>query len=120
MSDLVSSIARVLEREGIIASMLVDATTSLVYGYAGESELLPDPDESAEIVHQLTESLHEAGGNGELESLIVTTSRHHYLTHVVPRHRGDDLLLVAVADRAQTNLALADRTMVVQAGTVLA
>ena len=120
MSDLAASISRVLDGEGILASMLVDATTSLVYGFAGEGALLPDPDESTELVQLLVESLHEAGGNGELESLIVTTSQCHYLTHVVPRHRGDDLLLVTVADRARTNLALADRAMAVQAGSVLA
>ena len=120
MSDLAASISRVLDGEGILASMLVDATTSLVYGYAGEAAVLPDPEESTEIVQLLIENLHEAGGNGELESLIVTTSQSHYLTHVVPRHRGDDLLLVAVADRSRTNLALADRTMAVQADSVLA
>ena len=120
MSDLAASISRVLDGEGVLASMLVDATTSLVYGFAGDGAVLPDPDESAETVHLLIERLHEAGGDGELESLIVTTARHHYLTHVVPRHRGDDLLLVTVADRARTNLALADRAMAAQAGTVLA
>ena len=120
MSDLAASISRVLEGEGILASMLVDATTSLVYGFAGDGASLPDPEEAAETVHLLIEGLHEAGGNGELESLIVTTAQCHYLTHVVPRHRGDDLLLVTVADRSRTNLALADRAMAVQAGSVLA
>ena len=71
---MAASISRVLDGEGILASMLVDATTSLVYGFAGEGALLPDPDESTELVQLLVESLHEAGGNGELESLIVTTS----------------------------------------------
>jgi hypothetical protein len=35
-------------------------------------------------------------------------------------HRGDDLLLVAVADRSRTNLALADKAVATRAGTVLA
>lgn len=120
MSDLTASISRVLDGEGVLATMLVDATTSLVYGFAGDSAVLPDPDESAETVQLLVERLREAGAEGELESLIVTTVRHHYLTHAVPRHRGDDLLMVTVVDRARTNLALADRAMVLHAGTVLA
>jgi hypothetical protein len=120
VSDLAASISRLLDGEGVLASMLVDATTNLVYGYAGDSAALPDPDESTETVHLLVDCLCEAGADGELESLIVTTARHHYLTHVVPRHRGDDLLLVTVADRARTNFALADRTMAAQADTVLA
>ena len=119
MSDLAASIARVLDGEGVLAAMLVDATTSLVHGFAGDGAALPDPDESTETVQLVVERLHEAGAQGELESLIVTTTRHHFLTHAVPRPRGDDLLLVAVVDRARTNLALADRAMAVRAGTVL-
>jgi hypothetical protein len=118
--NLAASMSRVLEAEGALAAMLVDATTSLVYGYAGGTADLPDPYESADTVQSLVECLQEATGDGALESLIVTTARHYYLTHVVPRQRGDDLLLVSVADRAQTNLALADRAMCAQAAEVLA
>ncbi|HEV2637446.1 MAG TPA: hypothetical protein VGX23_20005 [Actinocrinis sp.] len=120
MSNLAASISRILDGEGVLADMLVDATTGLVYGAAGDSTILPEPEEATEAVRGLVERLHDAGADGELEGVIVTTTRYHQLTQVVPRHRGDDLLFVAVADRARTNIALAERAVVAQVGTVLA
>lgn len=105
----------------------MDGTTGLTYGVAGDVGEAGEGVASSELVALITDRLSRAGAGGaadtaydpgELESVIVTsTRRHHVIFSVGPQ---EDLLLTAGLDREQTNLALAIRSLGDLAENVLA
>ncbi|MGW6917960.1 hypothetical protein ACWGB8_29725 [Kitasatospora sp. NPDC054939] len=101
-----------------MGAVLVDAVTGLGHGSAGDHRLLAAGAELAELANLIGDRLFDAGAVGELESVVVTSTRHHEIVQVVPR-RGDPLLLATVLDRARTNLALAVRQTADHAANVL-
>ncbi|MER6395526.1 hypothetical protein ABT263_05590 [Kitasatospora sp. NPDC001603] len=119
MHALEASLSDVLDSPGVVGAALVDAVTGLTYRSAGEHRLLGTGAELAELANLIGERLCEAGAEGELESLVVTSTRHHHVVQVVPR-QGDPLLLATVLDRGQTNLALAIRQSTDRAEALLA
>ncbi|WP_329485341.1 hypothetical protein OG618_01885 [Kitasatospora sp. NBC_01246] len=106
MRALEASLSDVLGVPGVVGAVLVDAVTGLGYGSAGDHRLLGSGVELAELAQLIGDRLFAAGATGELESVVVTSTRHHEVVQVVPRH-GDPLLLATVLDRGRTNLALA-------------
>jgi hypothetical protein len=116
---LEASLSGVLGSPGVVGAALVDAVTGLTYQSAGDHRLLGTGAELAELVNLIGERLYEAGAESELESLVVTSTRHHEVVQVVSR-QGDALLLATVLDRGRTNLALAIRQSADRAGDLLA
>lgn len=115
---LEASLSAVLDSPGVIGAVVADAVTGLVYAEAGDCVALGDATELADLTNLVAERLSEAGAEGELESLIVTSRRHLHITSVLPR-RGDDFLLTTVVDRRASNLALALRATEQQVADVL-
>ncbi|MFJ1709966.1 hypothetical protein [Kitasatospora sp. NPDC088346] len=110
MRALETSLADVLESPGVVGTALLDGVTGLTYQLAGDHRLLGTGTgtgaELAELVNLIGERLCEAGAEGELASVVVTSTRHHEVLQVLSR-QGDPLLPATVLDRARTNLALA-------------
>ncbi|MER7788164.1 hypothetical protein [Streptomyces sp. NPDC097640] len=109
MSQLAMSMRHLLDHQGVSAAMLVDGTTGLEYGFSGDRSALPRAAQACDDTRTVSDTLEAATGDGELENITVTTTQCHYLTRVVPRERGDALLLVVALARESTNLALATR-----------
>jgi len=97
----------------------VDAVTGLTYGTVGDGAAVGDGIELSDLASLINDRLNEAGAVGELESVIVTSTRRHHVTQMVRGH-GDALLLAVAADRERTNLALVIREMADHARAVLA
>jgi hypothetical protein len=114
-----ASLSDVLGSPGTVGVLLVDAVSGLGYASAGDTGAIGTGGELAELAELVAEQLHEAGAEGELENIVVSSRRRHHIVQVVPRH-GDPLLLAVVIDREQTNLALALRQTATQAGKLLA
>ncbi|OKJ08290.1 hypothetical protein [Kitasatospora sp. CB01950] len=108
MRALEASLSEVLDSPGTVGAVVVDAVSGLGHHAVGEYRPLGTGAELAELAALIGEGLGAAGAAGELESLVVTTTRHHQVVQLVPR-RGDPLLLATVLDRTRTNLALAIR-----------
>lgn len=119
MHTVETSLATVLGSEGVVGVTLVDAVTGLSYGAVGDSSAVGDALHLSEVANLITDRLHQAGAEGELESVIVTSRHWHHITQVVPRSGGSLLLSVAL-DRERTNLALAIRQLAGHAEDVLA
>jgi hypothetical protein len=117
MSAVERGLARFLDAPGVTGVALVDGVTGLTYAVAGDET--GDPAEHCETTALIGESLARAGALGEVESIIVTSARRHYVTLLVQR-QGDPLLLTATLDRAHTNIALAMRDLSGRATEVLA
>ncbi|WP_460775841.1 hypothetical protein [Nocardiopsis nanhaiensis] len=123
MSRLVEAVENVLECAGSRAVMLVDRATGHVFAGAGERSLLL-PAESVSEVYQMAQEAQLAGsghGHAEAESIVVTTSEHHYVVRPVPVPGGgtDGPLLSVVFDRSRTNLVLARRELDGRSGALL-
>ncbi|MFB7126043.1 hypothetical protein DR950_12970 [Kitasatospora xanthocidica] len=119
MRALDASLSDVLGSPGVVGAALVDAVTGLSYQSAGDHRLLGTGAELAELTNLIGERLYEAGAESELESLVVTSTRHHQVVQVLSR-KGDPLLLATVLDRERTNLALALRQTADRAQDLLA
>lgn len=109
MSELGMSMHHLLDHQGVSAAMLVDGTTGLEYGFSGDRSALPRAAQACDDARTVSDTLEASTGDWELENITVTTTQCHYLTRVVPRQRGDALLLVVALARETTNLALAAR-----------
>lgn len=120
MSALEASLARVLDSPGVAGVALVDAVTGLSYAVAGDVAEAGDGVECSELAVWIAERLGEAGAEGELESVVVTSAHRHQVILPVRRPGGDPLLLTAGLDRERTNVALALRTLGERAREVLA
>ncbi|MFF7653960.1 hypothetical protein ACFZCY_29720 [Streptomyces sp. NPDC007983] len=118
MNAAEAALSGALASPGVVGVRLVDAVTGLHYATVGDADAVGRSDELAETVNLISDRLNQAGAAGELESVVVTSSRFHHITQVVPRGQ-DPLLLCASADRDRTNLALAMRHMADQAKAVL-
>ncbi|NEE32182.1 hypothetical protein G3M53_42890, partial [Streptomyces sp. SID7982] len=92
-----------LDVPGVTGAALVDAVTGLTYGETGGGT--PDAEECSGLAVLVADRLHAAGARGELESIVVTGTRHQVVLRTCPR-RGDPLLLTAALERDQANLAL--------------
>ncbi|MER5193716.1 hypothetical protein ACWD3Z_01885 [Streptomyces sp. NPDC002740] len=103
MSELHASLSQLREGPGVSGVALVDAVTGLVYDQVGTPRT--DGVECSELADLVGTGLHAAGGQGELESIVVTTASHHLVTRVLPE-RTDPLLLCVTLDRERANLAL--------------
>ncbi|MEU5596893.1 hypothetical protein [Streptomyces sp. NPDC020298] len=116
MALLEAAVSGVLETSGIAGAALLDGVTGFAYGSAGDASAAED---AHDLAHIAATGLNRAGFEGELESLIVTTSRSH---HVVLRleREGDPLLLCALADRDRTNIAWVLRELTARADRLLA
>ncbi len=113
-----AALSGALASPGVVGVRLVDAVTGLHYAAVGDASAVGQGEELAETVGLIADRLNQAGAVGELESVVVTSTRSHHITQVVPRGQ-DPLLLCAAADRDRTNLALAMRHMADQAKAVL-
>ena len=119
MRALETSLAAVLDSPGVIGAVVADAVSGLGHASAGEHRPLGTAAELAELVGLIDEGLRAAGADGEVESLVVSTARHHQVVQLIPR-QGDPLLLATLLDRSRTNLALAVRQTADQARGLLA
>ncbi|MFD5922936.1 hypothetical protein ACFVYP_40580 [Kitasatospora sp. NPDC058201] len=118
MRALEASLSGVLGVPGAVGVALVDAVTGLGYGSVGDHRLLGSGAELAELTNRIGDRLFAAGATGELESMVVTSTRHHEIVQVVPRQDGP-LLLAIVLDRERMNPALASRQTVCHAADLL-
>ena len=110
MPGLEMSLSAAFESPGVIGAALVDAVTGLVYRASGDFSAVGDGFETAELITLITEGLHEAGARGELESVVVTSTRTHEVVHPVPGPAPlNTAVLVLALDRENSNLALAVR-----------
>ena len=107
MSSLDAVLSRALNTPGISGAAVLDAVTGLSYAESGEVSASQD---SCEIAEMARTRLARAGAEGELESVVVTTSTRHLVTIQLPR-QGDPLLLCATVDRDRTNLTWALREL---------
>ncbi|WNI14387.1 hypothetical protein [Actinacidiphila sp. ITFR-21] len=107
---LESVLAQVLSTPGVLGAAVVDAVTGLTYAEAGDCGPAGSGTEVRDLAELVSDRLHEAGAWGELENVVVTGRRIQHIVQVLPR-RGDAVLLSAVLDRADTNLALASRQL---------
>ncbi|MFJ5921078.1 hypothetical protein ACIQF6_00590 [Kitasatospora sp. NPDC092948] len=119
MRALETSLSAVLDSPGVIGAVVADAVSGLGHASAGEHRPLGTAAELAELVGLIDEGLRAAGADGEVESLVVSTARHHQVVQLIPRS-GDPLLLATLLDRSRTNLALAVRQTADQARALLA
>ncbi|MFC9428274.1 hypothetical protein [Streptomyces sp. NPDC056987] len=119
VSAIESSLARLMEMPGITGAALVDAVTGLTYCVVGDVLEVGDGVETAELTAVISGQSDRAGGDSELESVIVTSARRYHVVQTV-RRAGDPVLLVAALDRDRTNLALAMRRLTEHAEGVLA
>ncbi|MFJ4551195.1 hypothetical protein ACIP4X_18530 [Streptomyces sp. NPDC088817] len=108
MSSVEDSLCRLLEVPGVTGAALVDAVTGLTYGESGTGEM--DAAECSRLVAFVGDRLHLAGAQGELESMVITGTRHQLVLRAIPRP-GDPLLLMAALERDQANLALVLRQL---------
>lgn len=98
----------------------MDEVTGLVYRASGDFSAVGDGFAIAELATLITEGLHEAGARGELESVVVTSTRRHEVVHPVPgRAPLNTAVLVVALDRENSNLALAVREAAELAGSIL-
>ncbi|MET9218935.1 hypothetical protein ABZX65_09225 [Streptomyces sp. NPDC003300] len=93
---------------GTSGAALVDAVTGLTYAESGDCAVAGNGPEVCRLLSLIEDGLHEAGAEGELESVVVTGRRTYHVVRVVAR-QGDPVLISTVLDRADTNLALAAR-----------
>ncbi|MGI5457878.1 hypothetical protein ACQEWB_32825 [Streptomyces sp. CA-249302] len=105
---------------GVTGVALVDAVTGLAYGVAGEAAEAGDGAEASELAALIVERLGAAGAEGELESVVTTSTKRHQVLFSVVRPAGDPLLLAAGLDRGRVNVALVLRGFGERAGEVLA
>lgn len=117
---LQASLDRLLDSPGVIGVALIDAVTGLTYGTAGEAAQAGTGTEACELAALISERLGEAGGVGEVESVVMTSRRRHQVLLSVHRPAGDPLLLAAGLDRDRANVALALRSLGDRAREVLA
>ncbi|MGW0826480.1 hypothetical protein [Streptomyces sp. NPDC002845] len=117
---LQASLERLLDSPGVTGVALIDAVTGLTYGAAGDVAEAGDGADWSELAALIAERLGEAGAEGELESVVMTSRRRHQVLFTVVRPVGDPLLLAAGLDRDRANVALALRSLGDRAGEVLA
>lgn len=120
MSSLEASLSQLLSAPGINTVALVDAVTGLVYGQAGpEGVEGVDGIECSDFAALVGDGLHAAGAQGDLESIVVTSTHHHHILRSLPR-QGDPVFLVATLEREQANLALTLHELGVYAAEAMA
>jgi hypothetical protein len=120
MPSLEMSLSAAFESPGVIGAALVDEVTGLAYRASGDFSAVGDGFEIAELTTLIIEGLHEAGAQGELESVVVTSTRAHEIIHPVPgRAPLNTAVLVVALDRENSNLALAVREAAMLAGSIL-
>jgi len=117
---LQASLDRLLESPGVTGVALVDAVTGLTYGAAGDLAEAGDGPEESRLAALIAERLGAAGAEGELESVITTSTTRLQVLFAVRRTAGDPLLLTAGLDRDRANMALALRSLGDRADEVLA
>ncbi|WP_246204220.1 hypothetical protein [Streptomyces tailanensis] len=117
---LQTSLDRLLESPGVTGVALIDAVTGLTYGVAGDAAQAGTGTEASELAALICERLGAAGAVGELESVVMTSTRRHQVLLSVDRSAGDPLLLAAGLDRDRANITLALRGLGDRAREVLA
>lgn len=115
LSSLDVALGDTLKTQGIGGAALLDAVTGLSYGELGDVSGSQDACDIADIARI---RLHQAGAEGDLESVIVTTATRHLVTLQVER-TGDPLLLCATVDRDRTNITWALRDLAQHADDLL-
>jgi hypothetical protein len=116
MASLDAALAGVLKTPGVAGAALVDSVTGLSYVEQGETGPFQDAHEIAGLADT---RLRQAGFEGDLESVVVTTPSAHHVSMCVGE-QGDALLLCASVDRRRTNLAWALQDLARHADTLLA
>ena len=104
----------VMAIEGFRLGCLIDASTGMVLASA-QNQDTPDPPTAAagaaDVVSVLT-LLNGKLATGEiLEDVMITFSDSFFMVHPVGRDPEPRILLLVVADRHRTNLALAHRSL---------
>ncbi|MFJ9586272.1 hypothetical protein [Streptomyces acidicola] len=117
---LQASLDRLLDSPGVTGVALVDAVTGLTYGVAGDIGEAGDGTDASELATLIAERLGAAGAEGELESVVTTSTKRQQVLFTVARPTGDPLLLSAGLDRDRVNVALALRSLGDRVGEVLA
>ncbi|MDH6629197.1 hypothetical protein M2271_007033 [Streptomyces sp. LBL] len=117
---LQASLHRLLDSPGVTGVALVDAVTGLTYGVAGDIAEAEDRAEASELAALIAERLGAAGAEGELESVVTTSTKRQQVLFAVARPAGDPLLLTVGLDRDRANVALTLRSLGDRAGEVLA
>lgn len=117
---LQDSLDRLLDSPGVTGVALVDAVTGLTYAGAGDGAEAGAGTDACELATLIAERLGAAGAEGDLESVVTTSTKRHQVLLAVPRPAGDPLLLAAGLDRDRVNVALALRTLGDHAAEVLA
>ncbi|WP_235990117.1 hypothetical protein [Streptomyces ureilyticus] len=117
---LQASLDRLLDSPGVNGVALIDAVTGLTYCTAGDIAEAGDGPEVSEFAALIAERLGAAGADGELESVVTTSTKRHQVLFSVVRPGGDPLILAAGLDRDRANMALALRSLGDRAAEVLA
>jgi hypothetical protein len=107
-------LAPVMAIEGFRLGCLIDASTGMVLASV-ESQDAPSPPTAAagaaDVVHVLT-LLNGKLATGEiLEDVMITFSDSFFMVRAIGREAEPKILLLVVADRHRTNLAMAHRSI---------
>lgn len=118
MYALDSVLAQALSTPGVLGVAVVDFVTGLTYAEAGDCTAAGSGAEVSAFANLISDRLHDAGADGELENVVITSRRTHHILEV-PTRRGDPVLMSAVLDREGTNLALTGRRISEHARSLL-
>jgi hypothetical protein len=114
LPEAVEFLTPVMAIDGFRLGCLIDASTGMVFASVQEQDA-PAPSTAAagaaDVVNVLT-LLNGKLATGEiLEDVMITFSDSYFLVRPVERDKEPRILLVVVADRHRTNLALAHRSL---------
>jgi hypothetical protein len=107
--DLLREVATI---EGFVAAGIVDPLTGTVLAGAsttGDADVQVIASGATELMHALTLMTSQLATGATVEDVIVTTTDLYHFVRVVEPAEGETALLVVMADRTRTQLALALR-----------
>ncbi len=119
MDALESVLGEVLSAAGASGAAVIDAVTGFTYAESGDCTAAGNGHEVCRLLALVEEALRAAGAPGEVESVVVTGAQGYHVVRAVPRH-GDPVLLSAVLQRPDANLALASRRVATAAESLSA
>jgi hypothetical protein len=107
-------LAPVMAIEGFRLGCLIDASTGMVLASVGSQDAPSSPTAAAgaaDVVHVLTLLNGKLATGETLEDVMITFSDSFFMVRPVNRDTEPRILLLIVADRHRTNLAMAHRSI---------
>ncbi len=108
MANITESLQSALAIDGAVAVALVDYTTGMTLGTAGDAHSINLEVAAAgntEVVRAKMRTMEGLGINEKIEDILITLSGQYHLIRLVQGHEG--LFLYLVLDKVRSNLALA-------------